>query len=96
MSTYWTFKCNTCNDKCEDSGNHIDKVLLAVLKVSDCYKKIRESDVPGRYLEFGIMCHSSELIEFVIEHCGHDVIVLSEYGDYYTKDGVFFKRLEHI
>jgi len=86
MSEYWTFKCNTCEIECGESANHLDHVLLNILRNSDNFKKIRESDKDG-YIEFGIMAHSPSLIEFVIEHDGHDVVVQSEYGNYITKDG---------
>ena len=66
MSEYWTFKCNTCEIECGESANHLDHVLLNILRNSDNFKKIRESDKDG-YIEFGIMNHSPSLIEFVIE-----------------------------
>ncbi len=93
MSTYWTYKCNTCNVECGERGNRIDKVLLDILKMSDHFKQIRDADSKG-YIEFRIIGNHPDLIEFIIEHYTHDIIVLSEYGDYITKDGVEHKKDE--
>ena len=91
MSEYWTFRCNTCNIRCNENANRISSVLLNILKNTDNFKQIRDSDVDG-YIEFGIMTHSPELIDFVIEHYAHNVIVLSEYGNYITRNGVKYNK----
>ena len=91
MSEYWSFKCNTCEVECRESANHLEHVLLNILKNSENFKKIRESDKDG-YIEFGIMNHSPSLIDFVIEHDGHDVVVQSEYRRFITKDGTKCER----
>ena len=91
MSEYWRLKCNTCDSETGESANHLDNVLLTVLQNSENFKKIRNSDLTG-YIEFEVMAHGSEFIDFAIIHCGHDVIVLSEYGDYITKDGIKHKK----
>ena len=91
MSTNWTYKCNTCKVECEECGNRIDKVLLDILKMSDSFKQIRDADTTG-YIEFGIIGHQPELIEFIIEHHKHDIVILSEYGDYITKDGTKYDK----
>jgi len=91
MSEYWTFKCNTCNAKCNDIASNHSSVLLDVLKMSDHLKKIKELDTQN-YLKIEIMLHSTQFIDFVIEHNNHDVIVISEYGRYVTKDGITHEK----
>lgn len=91
MSEYWSIKCNTCNIITDESANHLSSVLLNVMNHSNDFKRIMESDTDG-YIELGIMGHSSEFIDFVAEHDGHDMIILSEYGDYITKDGIKHKK----
>ncbi len=91
MSEYWSIKCNDCNIRTEESANHLDSVLLNIMNHSNDFKRIRDSDTDG-YIQIGIMGHEPEFIDFVMEHDGHDMIVLSEYGDYITKDGVKHKK----
>jgi len=91
MSEYWRLKCNTCNNETDESANHLEHVLLTVLQNSENFKKIIDSDSFG-YIEFEVMAHGSEFINFVIEHHDHDVVVQSEYGDYITKDGITHKN----
>ena len=93
MSEYWTFKCNTCEIECGESANHLEQVLLNILKNSENFKKIKESDHEG-YIQIGILGHEPDLINFVIEHNDHDVVVQSEYGNYITKDGIDHKKKE--
>ncbi len=90
MSTYWTYKCNDCNLKCETSGNRQDKALLNILKLSKEFKTIRETDSES-LVEISVLCFDDSymLIDFIIEHYGHNIVVQSEYGDYITKDGVY-------
>ncbi len=91
MSEYWSIKCNICNIITEENANHLSSVLLNIMNHSNDFKRIKDSDTDG-YFELGILGHGTEFIDFVIEHDGHDMIVLSEYGDYITKDGVKHKK----
>jgi len=92
MSKYWSIKCNDCHIRSEESANHLSSVLLNIMNHSNNFKRIKDSDIDG-YIELGIMGHGSEFIDFVVEHDGHDMIVLSEYEDYITKDGVKHKKV---
>ena len=95
MSTYWWFKCNTCNTSCDERGNHFDKVLLDILKMVKYFKQIRALDTQD-YIEFHILGHGSSSINFAIEHCDHDMVIHSEYGDWITKDGITMLKTKMV
>lgn len=95
MSEYWTFRCNTCNITCNESANRLSSVLLTILRNTDNFKQIKDSDKDG-YIEFGIMAHSPQLIYFVIEHYAHNVVVLSETGDYINRYGVKYNKNDKL
>ncbi len=93
MSTYWTYKCKTCDIEHSDSNNHINEELLDVLKMSDEIYKLKELDINNR-IEIGIEFYGQDYVNFLLKHHNHDIVVQSEYGDYYTKDGVYHDRRE--
>ncbi len=93
MSEYWTLKCNTCNIECEERVNHLEKVLLNVLQLSNEFKKIKDADSMN-YIEIHVMSHGTQFVDFIVEHYGHDIVVMSEYEDYITKDGIKHKKGE--
>lgn len=77
MSEYWKYHCKTCNISSDGDINHGDKELLVVLSHIDIIKTLYDTDI----LDIDIMLHPDEFIPFLMEHYGHNIVVISEYGD---------------
>lgn len=84
MSTYWRYRCLTCEKDCEYDMNHGDDRLKALAEIA--WPLIRNlqstvSDTPiGGWLVIEVMGHSN-IIGFLDTHDGHQIELRSEYGD---------------
>lgn len=79
MSTYWGYRCKTDGSESEHWMNHGDRTLRDIAKLASHFKAIREGDTTG-YIEVAVVAYGFEPIDWVVEHLGHDVELLNEYG----------------
>lgn len=94
MSTNWGYQCRTCDVRSGSIYNHGQDVLRGLAKAAPHIKAALEADESG-YLEISALCDNGNAIFFLREHAGHDLELLSEYGDIETlaKDPeVLFER----
>lgn len=91
MGTHWNFKCNTCGKECEQSFLRGYDLLLCIFRLIKPIKEIY-NDEKNQFIEFTLNCDMDmESIRFIIEHDGHDIVVISEYGDIATENGIIEK-----
>ena len=91
MGTHWNFKCNTCEEECEQKFRRGDDLLLCIIRLIEPIKIIY-NDKLNHYIEFTLNYNMDmESIRFVINHDGHDIVIISEYGDIVTENGIIEK-----
>lgn len=76
MSTYWGYRCETCNDDSESWLNHGEDTLVGLAQHYNAYK-------PILYLPrvlISVYPYDSAPVGFLQDHDGHVIVVLSEYG----------------
>lgn len=93
MSEYWFYHCKTCKVDCDEDFNHGDEALLNLL---DFHPEIEafKKRLP-RAIEIDVSIMGTNAVRhacFLEEHAGHEVVVMSEYRRYYTKDGNLHER----
>ena len=90
MSCHVSIRCYTCKVTGDHSINHGDEKLLALIKLAAPLKALAQTDVEG-ILDVRLEYESSEPVDFVVKHAGHDMRLCDEYGYDYDKEG---KRIE--
>lgn len=79
MSNYCNLYCKTCGEYSKTDINHGERILRNVVKVAPGCKIALEADKDG-YLSISVLNYGFELIDFAIEHGGHDLKIEDEYG----------------
>jgi hypothetical protein len=80
MSRDWNMHCKTCNATSETDFGHGEHILRGIAKAFPHIQAAQKADDSG-YLEVSVLGHGEELIAFLNEHTGHDLDIISEYGD---------------
>ena len=91
MGTHWNFKCNTCGKECEQSFLRGYDLLLCIFRLIKPIKEIYD-DEKNQFIEFTLNYGMDmESIHFLMKHNGHEIIIISEYGDIATENGIIEK-----
>lgn len=93
MSTYWGFRCETCNVATPHWFNHGEDLLRSFWRyraaLIPAYRCLNQSDAPWA-LELNYMgvYDDPAPLAFLSEHEGHTIVLLNEYGDTEPVDAV--------
>ena len=88
MSTYWRLRCKECGDTSPEinhGADHLRKIframpeIIAVRKLVEDSPKFRQC---GGDISYSFRSDlTSDTISFLVDHEGHDIELVSEYGD---------------
>lgn len=89
MSREWWYHCKTDNCHSETEINHGEEILRSVFRAAPHINAAFEADTYG-CLEINIVGgYGHEVFHFLKEHAGHEIELVSEYGEtepLYTED----------
>lgn len=77
MSTYYGYRCRTCNLDSERPFNHGEDCLREAYDVRKEIAAIRQC----WSLEIAFMGYGGNCLEFLITHSEHDLCIYNEYGE---------------
>jgi hypothetical protein len=78
MSTNWGYRCKSCDEESAYWFNHGQDALNEIVENWSHIVALEKS----RWVEVDILRgRTAEIINFLDEHAGHDLILASEYGD---------------
>ena len=81
VSTEWGVHCKTCDSSTIQGFNHGQAVVRSLIKAAPHIKAALAVDESG-LLSFDVMGYRwSDIVDFVLEHTGHELELESEYGD---------------
>lgn len=81
MSNHFDYKCRTCNERAYASINRGQSILREVYEAWPTIKPVLDLGCVWVEVNIGALHNQFEVTEFLREHHGHDVCLLSEYGD---------------
>jgi hypothetical protein len=82
MSHYWGYRCKTDGAESPHWLNHGQDILKSFIPMTPHFVAIKEMDTEGWIDEIKILGVSDwpNPPTFLVEHAGHDVAVIDEYG----------------
>lgn len=79
MSTYWTLHCTQCDSTpAEFEINHGEEILQEIIRLRKHIAAIHEAN--AWYISVTVL-HYGQPWDFLVEHKGHHLNIMSEYGE---------------
>jgi hypothetical protein len=79
MSTYWGYRCETCQVDTDMHWNHGKDILRRLAPLAPALSKLNEL---SGYIDVRVSSRSDEdIIAWLTRHEGHNLVLLNEYGE---------------